>query len=76
MKCAVCGCEQWKVISKRDSCDIVRRRRECKSCGNRITTYEVDVEELKAPKTKLIRAILKKVVIDLLREIEEKRWLE
>lgn len=40
MKCPFCG-KKTKVIDKRDSGDsVTRRRRECKKCKRRFTTYE------------------------------------
>jgi transcriptional repressor NrdR len=40
MKCIYCGHGKSKVIDTRDTCDQVRRRRECKECDRRFTTYE------------------------------------
>lgn len=42
MKCPSCGYLDSKVIDSRPSNDtsFIRRRRECKSCGRRFTTYE------------------------------------
>ncbi len=42
MKCMYCGCLDSKVIDSRSTEDgtIIRRRRECTSCGKRFTTYE------------------------------------
>ena len=40
MKCIYCGHEKSKVIDTRDSQDKIRRRRECKACDRRFTTYE------------------------------------
>ena len=42
MKCMYCGCLDSKVIESRSAEDgaIIRRRRECISCGKRFTTYE------------------------------------
>ncbi len=42
MKCMFCGCLDSKVIDSRSAEDgtIIRRRRECTSCGKRFTTYE------------------------------------
>ena len=42
MKCMFCGCFDSKVIDSRAAEDgtIIRRRRECTSCGKRFTTYE------------------------------------
>ena len=43
MKCPFCGCEESKVIDSRptDEGEKIRRRRECISCANRFTTYEI-----------------------------------
>ena len=41
MKCPFCGYPDTKVIDSRPSDAKKRRRRECTSCGKRITTYEV-----------------------------------
>ena len=43
MKCPYCGCEESKVVDSRptDDGERIRRRRECFSCLNRFTTYEV-----------------------------------
>ena len=42
MKCMFCGCLESKVVDSRSTDDgtIIRRRRECLSCGKRFTTYE------------------------------------
>jgi transcriptional repressor NrdR len=42
MKCPYCSNNESKVVDKRDTDDfgIIRRRRECLSCGKRFTTYE------------------------------------
>lgn len=45
MRCIYCDHESTGVIDTRDSSDSVRRRRECKECGRRFTTYE-KVEKL------------------------------
>ena len=39
MKCPYCG-KKSKVVDTRSSGEGVRRRRECKACGQRFTTYE------------------------------------
>ncbi len=41
MRCPKCGCEDSKVVDSRPSDERIRRRRECLSCKNRFTTYEV-----------------------------------
>ena len=43
MKCPFCGYEESKVIDSRptDEGERIRRRRECISCANRFTTYEI-----------------------------------
>lgn len=42
MKCPYCGKIKDKVIDSRGSDEdrVIRRRRECMSCGRRFTTYE------------------------------------
>ncbi|MDF2567598.1 MAG: transcriptional regulator NrdR [Oscillospiraceae bacterium] len=43
MNCPFCGFDESKVIDSRptDDGEKIRRRRECLSCQNRFTTYEV-----------------------------------
>lgn len=45
MKCIYCEEGDTKVVDTRESEHRVRRRRECKECGERFTTYE-EVESL------------------------------
>lgn len=40
MRCPYCGSDKLKVTDKRSSQETIRRRRECKSCKKRFTTYE------------------------------------
>ncbi len=40
MQCPYCQNEETKVIDKRDSEGVTRRRRECLKCEKRFTTYE------------------------------------
>lgn len=42
MKCPYCGCVDSKVVDSRPTEDgsVIRRRRECVECGQRMTTYE------------------------------------
>lgn len=42
MKCPYCGTDNTKVIDSRpsDENSVIRRRRQCDSCGRRFTTYE------------------------------------
>ena len=40
MKCPYCANRDTRVIDTREVGDGVRRRRECKSCDQRFTTYE------------------------------------
>lgn len=41
MRCPYCQYEDSKVIDSRPSEDKKRRRRECRKCGKRFTTYEI-----------------------------------
>ena len=40
MRCPHCGHEEHKVVDTRDTGDAIRRRRECRNCGQRFTSYE------------------------------------
>ena len=42
MKCMLCGCDETKVLESRlaGDCRSIRRRRMCRSCDHRFTTYE------------------------------------
>ena len=43
MKCPYCGYQESKVVDSRhaDDSTSIRRRRECRSCQRRFTTYEM-----------------------------------
>ena len=47
MTCPFCGSREDKVLDSREATDgaTIRRRRECKSCGRRFTTFE-QIEEM------------------------------
>ncbi len=40
MKCPYCHSDETKVVDKRDTGEVTRRRRECLKCEKRFTTYE------------------------------------
>jgi len=40
MKCPYCGSPESRVIDTRDANQGIRRRRECRACKQRFTTYE------------------------------------
>lgn len=40
--CRRCGCRKTKVVNCRQYGGIMRRVRECHSCGTRWTTVEID----------------------------------
>ncbi|GBR76887.1 transcriptional regulator NrdR family [Candidatus Termititenax persephonae] len=42
MKCPFCGAEHDKVVESRttNEGEVIRRRRECETCGERFTSYE------------------------------------
>jgi len=41
LRCRSCGCRHFRVIYTRPRGDgAIVRRRECRHCGRRITTYE------------------------------------
>jgi transcriptional repressor NrdR len=47
MKCPFCGAADDRVVDSRESREgeVIRRRRECVSCGRRFTSYET-IEEI------------------------------
>jgi transcriptional repressor NrdR len=46
MRCPFCGSEELRTLETRDSPNNMnRRRKECLSCGKRVTTYEY-IEEI------------------------------
>jgi len=47
MRCPYCGTNDDKVLDSREAVegDSIKRRRECKQCGRRFTTFE-QIEEL------------------------------
>lgn len=47
MRCPFCGSKEDRVLDSRESQegDTIRRRRECKGCGRRFTTFE-QIEEM------------------------------
>ncbi len=58
MLCPVCG-GKTAVIDSRGLEDEVTRRRECRECGHRFTTIEVDLdiyERITPPDYQMIRA--------------------
>lgn len=69
MKCKNCGAENnWAVIDTRDSGNMIRRRRKCQMCGQRITTYEIIQTEIE----KAENPCVKKAVVRTLNEILNK----
>src|SRR5438477_404147 len=51
MLCPYCAHPETKVMDKRDSGSLTRRRRECLKCGKRFSTHEkVEWDELKVIK--------------------------
>jgi transcriptional regulator NrdR family protein len=45
MQCPSCGSEDLKTVDSRPSDGMIRRRKECKSCGGRFSTYEITEKE-------------------------------
>lgn len=42
LECRKCGCAHFRVLYTRRACGgRVLRRRECRHCGRRVTTYEM-----------------------------------
>lgn len=45
MTCPVCG-GNTKITDSRGNVESVRRRRECRECGHRFTTIEIEADLL------------------------------
>jgi transcriptional regulator NrdR family protein len=44
--CPACGCRHFRVLYTRPALgDRLLRRRECRHCGRRVTTYEQSLEK-------------------------------
>lgn len=41
MKCPSCGCGAFRTIKTLPTPNGIKRRRECRGCKQRVTTYEV-----------------------------------
>jgi transcription elongation factor Elf1 len=73
MNCPACG-NPTRVVDSRKRARRVRRRRECKECGQRFTTLEMPLQEAEALQEleawwlKIVDAIR---ILDLLRKGEE-----
>ncbi len=76
MKCPYCGSENVRTLETRDSPNnVVRRRKECLSCGRRFTTYEyVETVELMVRKKdgRIERFDLNKVIRGLQKACEKR----
>ena len=43
IRCRKCGCRDFRVIyTKKATLGRIRRRRQCRHCSHRITTYEAE----------------------------------
>lgn len=47
MRCPKCGTETYVIDSRRKGRkgEVIRRRRLCKNCGHRLTTYEGEFDD-------------------------------
>lgn len=44
--CEKCGGDTWVIDSRKSPHNMVRRRRECKDCLTRRTTYEIEQNKM------------------------------
>ena len=56
MKCPTCGSEESAVIKSDSEADLVRRRRQCGTCGFRWSTVEASAADWKYRKSVLTLA--------------------
>ena len=45
LRCRTCGCRHFRVVYTRARAGVIVRRRECRYCGRRITTYERESDD-------------------------------
>jgi transcriptional repressor NrdR len=76
MKCPFCGSDELRTLETRDSTtNMNRRRKECLSCGKRITTYEyIEAIELMVKKKdgRLERFNMDKIITGLQKACEKR----
>ena len=48
MHCPECGGTKSKVLDSRSVVDMIRRRRECITCGHRFNTFEIREDAIPA----------------------------
>lgn len=70
MNCPKCNACDWKVVDKRDTENLIRRRRQCKNCGARITTYEAEASELIEPKSEHLKRIRRNILKSFIENIK------
>lgn len=71
MICPLCG-GQTAVVDSRPSEDDITRRRECRACGHRFTTIEIDLdlyERITPPDYDMIRSKVDRSLEELRRVI-------
>ncbi|NLF72698.1 MAG: hypothetical protein GX575_26995 [Candidatus Anammoximicrobium sp.] len=49
--CHSCGCQHFTVVYTRARAGKIMRRRECRNCGRRITTWEHEIGQHQGPQT-------------------------
>lgn len=72
MSCPKCGSNESDVKDTRpiDSGNQIRRRRQCRACGERFTTRETTVREPSLEQQKT-NALLRQALTDLMKSIPE-----
>lgn len=70
VKCPSCGGDMNHVIDSRPAVFLeagtVRRRRACKACGQRQTTYEVVEDRVDRMKGKILRNLVDRLMAEIL----------
>ena len=73
--CSKCGSINLYVCDSRKDCGRIRRRKKCKDCGYRFTTYEIPASEFaKIDRSLKLIAELQSIgsIFDEIRAISEK----
>ena len=49
LECRKCGCRHFRVLYTRPAVGKLVRRRECRHCGTRVTTWEQEIATSSRP---------------------------
>jgi transcriptional regulator NrdR family protein len=73
MRCPSCGAEHMQVTDSRgvENGRLIRRRRKCAKCGERITTHEIEYGATETAVTAKVVRRAKRLLITLMEKLDE-----